>query len=129
VGRRLNGSLEEADGRRAAGEAGKAGGGAAVGRGEVALEVGDGPDGWAPSVGEREGERKGSGPREEMGQRYLGPLGGFGFLSFFSFSFSNRFQTNFSNHFQIKSFPYFNTNLSNYFKTFRKPFKQLFRHF
>jgi hypothetical protein len=56
VGRRLNGSMEEADGRGAAGEAGKAGGGAAVGRGEAALEVGDGPDGWAPSVRERRRE-------------------------------------------------------------------------
>jgi hypothetical protein len=45
---------------RAAGEAGKAGGGAAVGRGEAALEVGGGPDGWAPPVSRRKREKAGA---------------------------------------------------------------------
>jgi hypothetical protein len=76
---------------------------------------------WAAAEKRKEGE-----VRWAAG---LGWAGGVGLGFFFSFSFSNGFQTNFSNHFQIKSFPYFNTNLSNYFKTFRKLFKQLFKHF
>jgi hypothetical protein len=61
VGQCLNGSMEEADGRGAAGEAGRRCG-RPVRPGEGRRrEVGDAPDMWAPPVGGCVGEREGGG--------------------------------------------------------------------
>jgi hypothetical protein len=74
-------------------EAGEAAGGvvwpaAGAGKG-AALEVGDGADGWAPSVGERErGGREGRGFWGRVGRKYMGRRDWVGFVvSFFFFFF------------------------------------------
>jgi hypothetical protein len=63
VGRYLNGSMEEADGRGAAEEAGRRRGrlgcgAAGPGKGRRRPEVEDSPDRWVPPVGEREREER-----------------------------------------------------------------------
>jgi hypothetical protein len=127
--------VEETDGR---GEPGRRGRPAAARgkKGGRRPEEGDGADGWAPSVGERErGGREGRalagrlGPKAELG-RGVGLLDLFCFFS--SFSFQIHFKTNFK-PFKFKSFTCFQTQIltqiySTILRLFRKPFKQLFKH-
>jgi hypothetical protein len=80
------------------------------GEGGAALEVGDGADGWAPSVGERErGGREGRGVLGRVGRKYMGRRNWVGFVVFFLF-FLFFFKSIFkpiSNLFKFKSFTCF----------------------
>jgi hypothetical protein len=84
-----------------AGGGGEAGGRAGEGWGGARPEVEDGPDRWAPPVGERRERRWEAGAIVGLcGPKVDGPaVGWVDRFVVFSLSFSNQFQTNFSNHF------------------------------
>jgi hypothetical protein len=91
----------------------------------AALEVGDGADGWAPSVGERERRgREGRGVWAAWAGRICGPRVGLGcfvfffLLFFFLFFFFKSISNLFKPFFYIFSNLNFNTNFSKYFKGF-----------
>jgi hypothetical protein len=108
--RRHHGAVEEAEGRGAVGNGGMT---AREKKGGRRPEEGDGADGWAPSVGERERGGKGAGavgPKGLVG-RGLGWAGRLVWFFFFFFLFfSNSFQTNFKPC-KFKSFSCFQTQI------------------
>jgi hypothetical protein len=122
LGGRERGVGEGGRGRRGGAGDGRRGRGEEKGGGR--LEVGDGPDRWAPPVGGCVKEREGSGaygPAGAMGRRgFVGRGVGLNWVcfvfsfSFFSNPFSNQFFKPFLNQiFYI--FSNFHTNFSNYF--------------